>query len=237
MRDELIVDVPVPHAVSKRVDARAKEPLRILEGKEVGRDAELVLVGLVDDRAIQGRSQLLELAVPVVHPDLDEIDLPRGQLLYGLSGLRFAGNPIRGLRPPRLRHRDPASRGAKSRGAGDGLLPHLERHIARILAEAHDRADPVVRLPLQLIDERLARHRHVRMRVDDRRHDGLAGQIHASRTRRHLQLPSRADLGEPVVLDDERGILDGRAAVPDDEPRPFEHRHAGRLRCLARTRG
>ena len=155
--------------------------------------------------------QLLELAVPIVHPDLDEVDLPRGQLLDGLSGLRFARNPVRGLRPPRLRRRDPASRGAQSRGVGDGLLPHLERHIAGILAEAHDRADPVVRLPLQLIDERLARHRHVRMRVDDRRHDGLAGQIDASRAGRNLQLSSSADLGEPIVLNDERGILDGRA--------------------------
>ena len=51
----------------------------------------------------------------------------------------------------------------------------------------------------------------------------------------HLTLTS--DLRELVVLDKECGVLDGRAPVARNEPRPFEHSHRRRLRLAFRLTG
>ena len=67
----------------------------------------------------------------------------------------------------------------------------------------------------------------VAMDIDLGRHDRLAGQIHAGRSGWRLQLATATDPCELRVLDDECGVLDRRAAVAGDEPRPFEDRHAG----------
>ena len=99
--------------------------------------------------AVESRRELLVHAVSIVDPDLDQIDFPGGLLLDGLPAFRLGRDPVRRFGPPRLRHRDPASRGAEPRGAGNDFVPDLERHIARILAEAHHDAGSVVRLPLQ----------------------------------------------------------------------------------------
>jgi hypothetical protein len=234
--DDLLVDVPIPDSMSEGVDARPQEPLRILERKDMGRDAEAVLVGLVDDGAIQGWAQLFVLAISVVDPDLDQVDLPGGQLLDGRPGLVFARDPVGRLGAPRLRRRDPTSCGARSRGVGDRFFPHLEGQIADIMAEAHRHADPVVGQMLQLINRFLSSLGQVLVGVDDRRHDGLAGQIHTRRARRNVELPSSADRGEPIIFNDECGVFDGIAAVPDNQPRPLEHRHGSRRRRLDRLR-
>ncbi len=70
------------------------------------------------------------------------------------------------------------------------------------------------------------------MRIDDRRHDGFAGQVDARRAGGNRDLAVSADRREAAVLDDEGGILDG-AAVTHDEARTFERGHggAGRLAC------
>ena len=72
--------------------------------------------------------------------------------------------------------------------------------------------------------------------IDNRRHDGLAGQVHASRARGHLHLTGFADLAETAVVDDECGVLDGRTVIARNEPRPLEHRHACRGRRLLGSR-
>jgi hypothetical protein len=77
---------------------------------------------------------------------------------------------------------------------------------------------------LQLVDESLSRAGEVRVSIDDRRHDGLASEIHAGGPRRNLQLTGSADLDETGAVDDERGVLEGRAAFAVNQPRPFEHR-------------
>ena len=71
------------------------------------------------------------------------------------------------------------------------------------------------------------------VRIDDRRHHGLAGEIDARRAggRRHLAPSSdRRDAG---VLDDECRILDGSAAVACDEASALEQGRAGRPGRLA----
>src|SRR6185436_19176318 len=66
--------------------------------------------------------------------------------------------------------------------------------------------------------------------------DGLAGKVHASRVAGDLDLPAFPDLGELAARDDERGVLDRRAPVPDDEPRPLVDGRSCRLWCLSCTR-
>jgi hypothetical protein len=106
----------------------------------------------------------------------------------------------------------------KSRGIGNGFRPHLVCHIARILPEAHRHADAVVSQMLQLIHKSIPSDRQMLVGVDDRRHDGLASQIHTSRARRNLQVSLSPDGGEPTVLNNECGIRDRRALVSDNEP-------------------
>ena len=116
------------------------------------------------------------------------------------------------------------------------------------IGNADDGAEPEVRVTLQMVDEVLARvvllrrrARHnvlvtqVTVHIHFRRHDGLARQIHARRAGWNLHLTPPTHAGEPTVLNDECGVLDRRAAVARNEPRPFEHRHAGRPPRLVRN--
>ena len=68
----------------------------------------------------------------------------------------------------------------------------------------------------------------MRVRVDDRRHHGLAGEVHARRARGHAHVAGAADLREAIPAHDERGVLDRSASVADDDARAFEDGRAGR---------
>ena len=70
------------------------------------------------------------------------------------------------------------------------------------------------------------------MRVDDRRHHGLAGQVDQDRPRWHLDLADPAYLGDPIALDDEGAVLDGLASISQNEPRPLEDGYRGGTRVL-----
>jgi hypothetical protein len=108
------------------------------------------------------------------------------------------------------------------------------------IADAHSGAHAVIGEALQVVDQifaRVGRLRHrpvgnvleadMAVQVDQRRHHGLAGEVHTRRAGGHRQLTAASHLRELVVLDDEGRVLDRRTAVPDDEPRAFEHRHGG----------
>ena len=66
----------------------------------------------------------------------------------------------------------------------------------------------------------------VAMEIDQRRHNGLAGQVDVCGSRGNAQLASAADLRKDVSGDDEGGVLDGRAAVSGDQPRAFKDSRA-----------
>ena len=91
---QFVVDVLVANAVREGVDPGTHEPLRVLEIEDVRGDPQPALVRLVDDGAIEFRRQLLVLAVPVVDPDLDDVDLVRRELLHRLAAFRLGRNPI-----------------------------------------------------------------------------------------------------------------------------------------------
>ena len=151
MRDELVVDVPVAHAVSKRIDPGAQQSLRILEREDVSRDAELVLVGLVDDRAVQ-------------RPDVSFLYLPsrsstqiltKSTFLAASSCTAFRASasvvtqygasvrPGSGIVIPRPAVRSRAASGIVSSRTWNATSPVS---WPRLMTDA----DPVVRLPLQL---------------------------------------------------------------------------------------
>ena len=118
------------------------------------------------------------------------------------------------------------------------LLPELVGQVSYVSACTNGRGDPVVGVPLQVIDVVLSGE--VRLRessgdgieesqmavgVDNRRHDGLASQIDARRACRELHVTVLPDARELAVLDDECGIVDG-ATVADNQPRAVEQRDA-----------
>src|SRR6266511_2551671 len=62
----------------------------------------------------------------------------------------------------------------------------------------------------------------VAVNIDHRRDNGFAAQIDARGARRKLKFAFSTDAGEPVVIDDERGVFYRRLAVAREEPRTFK---------------
>ena len=203
------------------VEVGAHQPLGIFHVEDVRGDANAGLVRLVDDGGILFRGDLLDLAVPVVDPDLDDLNVERGIVPDSLAAL------LLGLDLERRTHRlfagDAASGAEEARGAGDHLVAH--RHKFEIVrAHAHGGADAAVAALLQVADQLLAVRAQMHVRVDDRRHHGLAGEVHARGAGGHRDaLPGLDDL---VAVDDERAVLDD-AAVAEDKSCAFERRDVG----------
>ena len=94
----------------------------------------------------------------------------------------------------------------------------------------------MIRVSPQMIEEILAieiRFRHasvtlvqkseVTVDINQRRNDGLAGQIDTNRTWRRLNLALSANRRETIVLDDKSGAFNWCAAIAHDQPRTFEY--------------
>ena len=137
-------------------------------------------------------------------------------------------------------HRKAAARGEQAR-ARVRLLPDLKRQDAPARAGFEDSGHAVIRKAVELVDEvagRVVLRREGRtvavaemhVRVHERRHHRLAGEIYPPRTRGRRQGTLRADLREASVLDDERGVLDRRAVIAGDQARALEER---RRACFA----
>ena len=195
-----------------------------------------------DDGAIDARLQLRDVAVAIVHPDFHEAHAARVQLPDVIPAFLFRSRTVRNAQTGlagRATDRscgDSFPDGEEARGIRDHLVTELVRQFL-IGLEPHAQCgrDPVVRVPLQLVDEvfapvvRLAvapvlfvDQPDMVVAVDERGHDRLAGEIHASGALRRLTLPLPSDPCEGLALHEERGVLDQRASIPDDEPRSFE---------------
>ena len=211
-RQDLVVDVPVADAVGERVDAGPQQPLRVVEREDVRGHPQTALVRLVDDRPYRSGVSFLYLPVAVVDPDLDDVDLLRGELLHGLAAFVGVVDPVRRVRASRLRHRDAAARGEEPGRARQRLRAHLERALAGVLPEAHRRAHAVVGAAPQVLGERLPRLAEMRVRVDDRGHDRLPGQATRGRPRRHLHVGGPAHLARCGRRDDDRARSRSAAA-------------------------
>ena len=82
-QDELVVDLFIAHQMREAFDARSHQTLGVLQIENVRDGAQTVLVGFVDGRPIEFRSELLLGMVSVVHPNLDEVGMVRGQIPHG----------------------------------------------------------------------------------------------------------------------------------------------------------
>ncbi len=252
--DEFVVDFLVPDAVQEALDAGAHQELRVRQVEDVGDRGQPLLVRLVACRREHLGRELLLAAVAAVDPDLDEIGLVGCEVLHGLARLRNARDRVRHVVSGRIGGTGPRigeaeTDGANKCGVRDDFGAQFVRQLSHVGAGADGRRDAVVGVALQVIDVVLAGKVRLRqlsrdsveepgvaVRIDDRRHHGLAGQIDARRARRHRHLASLADRRDAAVLNDESNVFDRRAAVTDDQPRPFEHRRAGRTRRLAGSR-
>ena len=72
--------------------------------------------------------------------------------------------------------------------------------------------------------------------VDQHRHHGLAGEVHASGARRHAHVGGAAGRDDARAVDDQHRVLDRGAAVAHDEARAFERGDAG-LRAGGESEG
>ena len=240
MNSETSSSSVVADHVREDVDTRAKQILRVTQIGRVHRDSQLVLVRFVDDGAIELGRQLLDRAAAIVNPRLDQPDLARHQFLH-----RRACAFRRGHRKRRLPHvvrtdldqrRQPAACRQEPRSVGilasEDVVADLERQLAEVAPHRLARGDTEVREPVHVVEDVLSRvvdrparqvlHvADVRVPIDECRNDGLAAQIYASGTRRCLNFTASSHASESRVLDEERGALDRRVAVADDEARPL----------------
>ena len=140
-------------------------------------------------------------------------------------------------------HGEPASRRAQERGAGHGLGAELIADVARIGAGRHHRADAVVGVLFQLVDDVLARvvgllegdvllEPDVAVRVDEGRNHGLAAQVDAQGAGGRLNLAPLSDLDDLVSLDEKGGVLDRRFVAVGDQAGAREQRRVSVARSL-----
>ena len=161
------------------VETCPQQALRVVQRVDVGRDAKLVLMRFVDDRAVELGRQLLVLPVAIVDPDLHHVDFLRSELLYSLPRLCLGRHPVRRFGSARLRSCYAAAHCSQAGCARNRILPQLKCDVVVVLPHADDGGDAEVGLALQQIHERLPLGGHVRMGIDDCRHHRLAGQVHA----------------------------------------------------------
>ena len=62
----------------------------------------------------------------------------------------------------------------------------------------------------------------VAVEIDERRHHRLAGQVDTDCTSRSLNRARSANTGDAVAFHEECGVLDGGAAITDDDPGTLE---------------
>ena len=194
--DELVVDLFVANAVGDDVKTRADESLGVRKFVEVRESQQVALVGLFDDGRVDGRRQLLERLVMVVHPHLDNISalvskpVDPGSCLGGGCNLlshAFHAGSVRGIATDR--------REALKRGKDTGAI-HLAASLLvtnlqdQIIVGAHAgggrHAVHGVGLELGLgvftgvvlhvLAESLD-HADMSVKIDDARHDCLAGNV------------------------------------------------------------
>ena len=232
--EHLVVDLHVTDAVRERVDARAQQPFGVGEVEDVGRDREAVLVGFVDDGRVERRAELLVLAVAVVHPDLDDVDLQGRLIPHRLARLLLRRHPVRHVGPARLRARDAAAGGTEAGAVWHGGAAHLKRQVALVGAEAEHGTDSPVGPPLEIGDQAVTVGARVGVRVDDRRDDRLACERHHGGALRRLHVPRPSHSYDAAVLHEQRRILQWRPVLTRNDSGAGEDRRRGRSLCLCR---
>ena len=242
-RDELqilVVDRHVVRHVDEAPGAGRDQPLVVLQRGRMRDHPDVPHLRLVEDGRIDVRVQLHPRApplVPLVHPDLQDPDAARRLGPHRLARLGRAAHPVQPPPPGVVRESgvrsaagDPHPGRHQVAGAGDVAhplrLPDLEGDLLAVAAGGDDCPDAVVGVAVQVVDEvlagevlrapaRVALPAEMRVRVDERRHHGMAGQVDDGRLRRRLHLAGVPDPHDAIAADQERGVFDD-ASVSDD---------------------
>ena len=133
--------------------------------EDVRVDLQPVLVALVDDRPEEIRRQPGRAAVAIVHPDLDQVHLPGGELLHRLPRLVFGRHFVRdpgvgGAARSRIRRADAAAGDAQTRAAQLSRFlvgANLVRDVAFFDALRLDGRDAEIQRAIEIVDDVFAR--------------------------------------------------------------------------------
>src|SRR4029434_8859831 len=180
--------------------------------------AQPAIVRLIDNGGILLRSHLLDLALALVDPDLDDVSPVRGVLLNRLTGFSLAVDLER--RAARFVSGDALSRAEEARGTRDEFVAQAEKFKA-VQAKAQRGADAEISALFQVPYEPVAGRAEMGVRVDDHRHHGLTGEIHTPGAVGHANVGLTADLRDSCALHDQCRVLD-HPSVAYDQPRAFE---------------
>ncbi len=252
--DEFVVHLLIANAMQEAFDAGPHEEFRIGEIEHVGDCGEPLLVRFVGRCREHLRRQLLLPAIAAVHPNLDEVRLVACEVLHGLARLRYARDRVRHIvsgriSGPRTRIGKPEPDGADQCRVRNDLGAQLVGQFAYVCAGADRGRDAVIGVALQVIDVVLPGKVRLRqlsgdcieetgmaVRINYRRHHGLAGQIDMCGAGRGRHLPFSTDRCDAAVLDDQSRVFDRGAAVARDEPFPLKNNSAVWARCLTHGR-
>ena len=112
-------------------------PFASFQAEHVRGHAQAVGVRFVDDGAVEFRGEPLVLPAPVVHPDLHDVDLLRGELSHRRPRLFLGGDPVRNLASARLGSRDPPARRLRPCAVRHALVPHFEGRVSFVVPQTH----------------------------------------------------------------------------------------------------
>ena len=84
----------VAHQMGESVDAGLDEVGGISSIVDVRDDRQVACVGLIDNRAIEFGFKFFDVSVPVVDPDLHNVNAPSGEFPHGVPSFLFGGDTV-----------------------------------------------------------------------------------------------------------------------------------------------
>ncbi len=223
--NQFLVHGLVTDAVGQAAQAFADQGLGVVQVEDVCGHFQVGLVGVGDDIPAKIQRDLLLFAQVIVHPDLDHIHPPVGELIDVLLDFGRVGHLKRyafhawdggGI----AAHAGEAAAGGEDPGIGGTpgalLLPDLEDQ-GLIRAHADHGGDAVGGVQLEILLYALARVKlgvlheahgisQVSMEIDDAGHHVLAGEVHGLGAGGRLQFCGRAHPLDAAILNDDGGV-------------------------------
>ena len=265
-----VVDLRGQGVVHRGAETTVEEPrhasvekVRHVRGLLMDDDLDALCPGFIDDRAIGRTSELLLAPSPVVDPDLDEGDLLGRDVADGRAALFFVGDSPQHGHAGLVSYGQRVSEelvvrplaGRRHAGAEDepgarhlplplGAL-QLDREIVGVAAGGEDRAEPVVGVALEVLDQilsgvilcapaRVSFVSKVGVGVDQGGNDRASSQVHGRGSGRRSDFSGATDGEDPVALYQEGCVFD-YAPVSDDQSGSLEEERFAGLGIRRRT--
>ena len=225
---KFIIDILIPNAMGKDVHIRAQQALGIRKIEDVRGNPDAVLVRFIDGSAIQFRSELLKLPVPVIDPELDQVDVAGRLGTNGFPCLLFRIDPMDHT-ASRLGTGDTQSGGTEPCGACNLFIAQRKRFLGIVRTHAECSADAEPGALPEVVDERVAARIHVHVGIHDHRHDGHPAEVHAGGALRRGNFTGGAHCHDHPFVDDNGRIIYGVRTIACDHPCALVHDSSHRL--------